>query len=137
MLFVDGELKGRTFADILVGQGSHRMVVIAPGHRMFRDVVDTTAGAIIRRTLVPVLPPARGTGFVSVACRSAGRPPTSTVLPISIDDEETGLLCPAKLIPMTAGRHLVGIFVPAEDRSVLVGTTVEAGSKPAGVHFDQ
>jgi hypothetical protein len=131
MVFVDGDLKGRTFADIFVGQGSHRIVVIAPDHRMFREVVDTTAGSIIRRTLVPVLPSVRGTGFVSVTCRSAGK------LPILLDDEETGLLCPAKLIPMNEGKHLVGIFVPAEDRSVFVETTVELGSKPAVVRFVQ
>jgi Protein kinase domain/PEGA domain len=137
MVFVDGDLKGQTFADIFVGQGSHRIVVIAPGHRMFREVVDTTAGMIIRRTLVPVLPPARGNGFVSVDCRSAGRIPVLPTFPIVIDNEETGLLCPAKLIPMPEGKHLVGIFVPAEDRSVFVETTVEIGSKAAVARFVQ
>jgi hypothetical protein len=137
MVFVDGDLKGQTFADIFVGQGSHRIVVIAPGHRMFREVVDTTAGAIIRRTLVPVLPPMRGNGFISVDCRGDGRLPVLPTFPISIDNEETGILCPAKLIPMPEGRHLVGIFVPAEDRSVFVETTVEIGSKAAVARFVQ
>jgi len=86
--------QGQTFADIFVGKGSHRIVVIAPGHRMFREVADTTAGMIIRRTLVPVLPPAGGNGVVSVDCRSAGRLPVLPTFPISIDNEETGILCP-------------------------------------------
>jgi hypothetical protein len=97
---------------------------------MFREVVDTTAGAIIRRTLVPVFRPTSGNGFVSVLCLTAN-------LPILIDNEETGLLCPAKLIPVTDGKHLVGIFVPAENRSVFVEATVEVGSKPAVVRFVQ
>jgi serine/threonine protein kinase len=136
-VFVDGELKGQTFADMFVGRGPHRIVVIAAGHRMFRDVVDTTAGAIIRRSLVPILPPTRGNGFVSVDCGSAGKLPIVLHLPILIDNEETGLLCPAKLLPIADGKHLVGIFVPAENRSVVVETTVEVGSKPAVVRFVQ
>src|ERR1017187_1062381 len=40
-------IKGQTFADIVFGQGGHRIVLIAPGHRMFRDVVDTSRGAIV------------------------------------------------------------------------------------------
>ncbi len=137
MVFVDGDLKGQTFADIFVGQGSHRIVAIAPGHRMFREVVDTTAGAIIRRTLVPVLSPTRGNGFVNVDCHGIGRLPILPTFPIVVDNEETGILCPAKLIPMPEGKHLVGIFVPAEDRWVFVETTVEIGSKPAVARFVQ
>jgi hypothetical protein len=104
---------------------------------MFREVVDTAAGAIIRRTLVPVLPPTRGNGFVNVDCRGTGRLPVLPTFPIVIDNEETGILCPAKLIPMPEGKHLVGIFVPAEDRSVFVETTVELGAKPAVARFVQ
>lgn len=129
MVWVDGVLKGRTFADIVVGEGGHRIVLVAPGHRMFRDVVDTGKGAIIRRTLERLDPPTRGNGSIAVDCRTGGR------FPILLDDEETGLLCPVKQLPTTAGKHLVGIFVPQERRSISVETTVEIGSKPAVVTF--
>jgi serine/threonine-protein kinase len=128
-VWVDGVIQGRTFADIVVGEGGHRIVVIAPGHRMFRDVVDTSRGAIVRRTLVPVDPPTRGNGFIDVDCL------TMEKYPILLDDEETGLLCPAKMLPTTAGKHTVGIFVPPERRTVLVETTVDLGAKPAVVKF--
>lgn len=131
MVFVDGELKGQTFADIPVGPAVHRVVVVALGHRLFRDEVDTTAGVIIRRTLTPVPLPSHGAGFINVECRSKGR------LPIFLDGDETGLLCPARLIPATQGRHIVGVFAPAEHRTVLVETTVEPGAKPAVVRFIQ
>jgi hypothetical protein len=130
-VWVDGVLKGKTFADITVGEGGHRIVVIAPGRRMFRDVVDTSRGTIVRRTLVPVEPPTRGNGFIDVECRTAGE------FPILIDEEETGLLCPAKMMPVAAGKHMVGIFVPPERRSVMVETTVAIDPSPVVVKFSQ
>jgi len=129
-VWVDGAIKGKTFADIVVGEGGHRIVLIAPGHRMFRDVVDTSRGAIVRRTLVPIEPPTRGNGFIDVECLTSGE------FPVLIDEEETGLLCPTKM-PISPGKHLVGIFVPAERRTVLVETTVASGPKPAVVKFSE
>ena len=128
-VWVDGVSKGKSFADIVVGEGGHRIVLIAPGHRMFRDVVDTSRGTIVRRTLVPVDPPTRGTGFIDIDCRTVGK------FPILLDEEETGLLCPAKLVPTKPGKHTVGIFVPRERRTILVETTVEMGAKPSVVKF--
>jgi serine/threonine protein kinase len=130
MVWVDGVFKGKTFADIVVGSGGHRVVVIAPGHRVFRDVFDTSNGIIIRRTLPEIPPPVRGNGFVEVGCRTADR------FPVLLDDEETGLLCPARLAT-SSGKHTVGIFVPSEQRTVAVETTVGAGSSPAKVVFSQ
>jgi len=131
MVWVDGVLQGKTFADIVVGAGGHRIVLVAAGHRMFRDVVDTSQGAIIRRTLLPIDPPTHGNGSITVDCRTSGK------LPILLDEEETGLLCPTKMLPTTAGKHLVGIFVPRERRTLSVETTVEIGSKPAVVTFSE
>jgi serine/threonine protein kinase len=128
-VWVDGVIKGTTFADIVVGEGGHRIVVFALGHRMFRDVVDASRGAIVRRTLQPINPPTRGNGFIDVNCLTTGK------YPILLDEEETGLLCPTKMLPTTAGKHLVGIFVPPERRTVLVETTVEIGAKPTVVKF--
>jgi len=54
-----------------------------------------------------------------------------------LDEEDTGLLCPTKMLPTTAGKHLVGIFVPRERRTLSVETTVEIGSKPAVVTFSE
>ena len=130
-VWVDGVIKGKTFADIAVGEGGHRIVLIAPGHRMFLDVVDTSRGAIVRRALVPIEPPTRGNGSIAVECRTIGK------FPIVLDEEETGLLCPTKSMPTSAGKHMVGIFVPHERRTVLVETTVAMGAKPAIVTFSQ
>jgi serine/threonine protein kinase len=130
-VWVDGVFSGKTFADLVVGDGGHRVAIIAAGHRMFRDVIDTTQGAIVRRTLAEIAPPTRGNGFVEVTCRTQGK------FPVLLDEEETGLLCPAKLLPTSSGKHLVGIFVPPERRTVSVETTVEPGAQPTSVSFSQ
>ena len=130
-VWVDGAIKGTTFADIEVGPGSHRVVLTLPGHRMFRDEVDTGGGAIIRRKLVPVRPPARGTGFVRVECQTVGK------FPILIDDEESGSLCPSLKLPVAIGKHTVGIFVPTVRRVVSVEITVEPGARPALAKFSE
>ena len=131
MVWVDGAFKGTTFADIVVGGGKHRVDVIAPGHRMLRDLVDTSRGAIIRRTLAEVSPAQGGQGFLDVSCRTVG------TFPVLVDDKETGFLCPVKLLPTATGRHGVSIFVPTEGRSVSVEATVEVGSRPASVTFSE
>lgn len=131
MVWVDETLAGKSFLDVKVGDGGHRIVLIAPGHRMFRDVVDTGPGVIVRRTLAPIEPPTRGNGFIDVNCRTRGK------YPVLLDEEETGLLCPAKMIPTRAGKHLVGIYVVPENRTLAVEITVEMGPKPALATFNE
>lgn len=128
-VWVDGVAQGTTFADLEVGPGPHRIALTLPGYRTFRDTIDTTRGAIIRRRLVAVPPQARSGGFVRVECGTVGK------FPILIDDEETGLLCPSLAVPTTVGRHMVGIFLPGEKRVVSVAVTVEAGRRPASARF--
>jgi hypothetical protein len=98
---------------------------------MLRDVVDTGKGVIIRKTLTPVATPVRGNGFLDVECQTNGK------FPILVDDEETGLLCPTKMLPTTPGKHGVGIFIPAERRTLVVEALVVAGAKPALVSFKE
>jgi hypothetical protein len=130
-VWVDGVAKGTTFADIVVGPGPHRVALTLPGYRTFRDTVDTSRGVIIRRNLVAVPPPGPNAGFVRVECSTVGK------LPILIDDEETGFVCPALAVPTTVGKHMVSIFLPGEKRAVSVAVTVEAGGKPATAKFSE
>jgi hypothetical protein len=96
---------------------------------MFKEVYDTTEGDIITRELVPVDPPERGDAFINVECR------TTAKLPVLVDSQETGLLCPAKMIPVISGRHQIAVFVPAKRNSVVQEVTVANGPKPTLVRF--
>jgi hypothetical protein len=130
-VWVDGVTRGKTFTDVPVGPGRHRVVLTLPGHRAFRDTVDTGPGAIIRRELIPAPPLPRPSGFVRVECGTFGK------YPILIDDEETGLVCPSLRIPVAPGKHMVGIYLPAGNRVLSVAVTVEAGAKPAMARFGE
>ena len=96
---------------------------------MILIAVDASEGVLIRLALEPVAGPVRGDAFLNVVCRTSGR------YPLFIDDVETGLLCPAHLVPVAAGTHRVGAFVPAERKLEAVEVTAAAGPKPLDVHL--
>ena len=130
-VWIDGTMKGNTPLDLPVGAGGKRLVLIAAGYEIVQETFDAREGSIIRVALVPVAGPARGDAFVNVACRTPGR------YPIFVDDLATGLLCPAGQMPVSAGSHRVGVFVPAERKLVTVETTAAAGPRPVEVDLDR
>jgi len=130
-VWIDGVWKGNTPLDLLVGAGDKRLVLVAAGHRIFRDTVDAADGAIIRLALDTIADPVRGDAFLKIACHTPGR------YPIFIDEVETGLLCPASPVPVPAGTHHVGVFLPGQRKLAEVEITVAPGPKPVEVSFAQ
>jgi hypothetical protein len=128
-LWVDGVWQGKTPLNVPAGQGGHRVVVIATGHRIFKEVYDTTEGEVVIRELEPVDPPARGDAFLNIECKTAGR------FPVLLDNQETGLLCPVKMLPVVSGRHQVSVFVPALRGTDTQETLAVSGPKPTTVRF--
>ncbi len=130
-VWVDGVSRGTTFVDVEVGPGSHRVALTLPGHLTYREQVDTSRGAIIRRKLAPAAHPARGQGLVRVECQ------TMRTYPILLDDEETGFLCPELRLSVPAGKHTLGIYLPATGKVVSVPITVEAGGRTVVARFTE
>ena len=128
-IWVEGVWKGNTPLDLLAGAGAKRVVLVAAGYHMFRTSVDAGEGTLIRLALEPVAGPVRGDAFLNVVCRTPGR------YPVFIDEVETGLLCPAHMVPVAAGTHRVGVFVPAERKLVAAEITAAASPKPVDVHI--
>jgi hypothetical protein len=54
---IDGELKGKTPLDLLVGPGHKRLQLDANGFRPIHEIFDADQGAIIRRALLPLPAP--------------------------------------------------------------------------------
>jgi len=130
-VWVDGVWRGNTPVDVLAGPGNKGLVLVAAGHHMFRTSVDAREGAIIRVALERAADPVRGDAFLNVVCHTTGR------YPVFIDEVETGLLCPARLVPVSAGPHRVGVFVPSERKLMAVEITAPAGPKPVEVSLAQ
>jgi serine/threonine-protein kinase len=126
-VWVDGVWKGATPLDLLAGTGGKELVLVAAGYHIFRDTFDAREGTIVRRALVAVAGPLRGNAYLNVVCRTPGR------YPVFVDDVETGLLCPASRVPVAAGTHSVGVFVPAERKLVAVQIAAPAGPQPVEV----
>jgi len=128
-VWVEGVWKGNTPLDVPAGAGGKRLVLVAAGYHIFRTSIDAREGAMIRLALEPVVTPVRGDAFLNVICGTPGR------YPVLIDDVETGLLCPAHLVPVSSGTHRVGVFVPAERKLVAAEITAPSGPKPLDVHL--
>ena len=128
-VWVDGLFKGKTPVDLVIGPGGHRVVAVKPGYRMLRAVYDTTDGEYVRKDLQRAGAPTIGDAFLDVDCSAPNK------FPVFLDDEETGLLCPVKKMPVPCGRHNVGIFVPAKRTVVTVEATAVAGPKGSRVVF--
>ncbi len=128
-VWVDGIWRGNTPLDVLAGAGGKRLVLVAAGYHMFRTSFDAREGAMIRVALEPVVGPVHGDAFLNVACRTPGK------FPVFIDEVETGLLCPVSRVPVPAGVHRVGVFVPAERKLVAVEISAPAGLRPVEVNL--
>jgi hypothetical protein len=105
-VWVDGVLRGKTPVDLVIGPGGHRVVVLKDGFRMKKDVYDTTNGEWIRINLQPSNYPRTGQTYLNVYCRGTNR------YPVFVDEEDTGHLCPARMVPVGPGRRKVAVFVP-------------------------
>ncbi len=126
-VWVDGVWRGKTPLDVLVGSGGKGLALVAAGYHIFRDTFDAREGAILRHALVPAVGPVRGDAFLNVSCRTQGK------YPVFIDGVETGLLCPASRVPVSAGTHRVGVLVPAERGLVATEIAAPTGPKPVEV----
>jgi hypothetical protein len=126
-VWVDGVLRGKAPVDLELGPGGHRVVLLQDGQRMHKAVYDTTAGEWIRVPLQAA--PSRPTGdaLLNVTCRSNNR------LPIFIDDEDVGRLCPASMLRVSGGPHKVAVFVPIRRALVETEVTVATGARPTAV----
>lgn len=56
-VLIDGEAKGKTPLDLLVGSGRKTLRLEAPGFQPIRETFEAGGGAVIRRALVPLTAP--------------------------------------------------------------------------------
>jgi serine/threonine protein kinase len=128
-VWIDGQESGSAPNTMLTKPGVHRIVVVAPGYRMLRDVVDTTRGVVIERQLAPAVFPLTGAVGVNVACTTEGK------YPVFIDGREIGALCPIAGVRLDPGKHMVGVFVIPQDRIWTFDRDIVEG-KPHRVQFN-
>ncbi len=98
--------------------GRHTLVVLAPHHKAWREVVAIdAAGKRLTVTLEPAHLPAEiaGSAGLKVRCRTLGE------LRLLVDGADTGLDCPnQERISVAPGRHTIGLFSPRTDETFTV-----------------
>jgi len=121
-VWVDGVLRGKTPVDLVIGPGGHRVVVLKDGFRMKKDVYDTTGGEWVRLNLQAATYPRSGQTYLNVSCWGEHH------YPVFVDDEETGRLCPATMVPVGPGRRKIAVYVP--NRRGFAATEVDVSVSP-------
>jgi hypothetical protein len=109
-IWLDGVQREKTPATLITTPGSHRLVVILPGYRMLRDVVDTTTGVLWEREMSVAPRLDSGRVPLTVTCS------TEAVYPVFVDGRDSGELCPASDLRIEPGRHSIGLFVIPQNR---------------------
>ncbi|HWE29916.1 MAG TPA: PEGA domain-containing protein [Polyangia bacterium] len=115
-VFVDGEARGTTPAQLTLTPGTHKLVVAAEHHKLLTRDITANAGAALSLTLEPSKLPSSiaGPAGLKVRCHSHGE------LRILVDGADSGLSCPNdERISVTAGMHKIGLY------SVRTGQTHE------------
>jgi hypothetical protein len=107
-VFIDGQPRGTTPAQLALGPGSHKLV-LAGEHRKLVQRSLNGAGEPIELTLEPAALPSEvaGQAGLKVRCKSQGE------LRILVDGADTGLSCPNdERISVKPGLHKIGLFSP-------------------------
>jgi serine/threonine protein kinase len=105
-LFVDGEPRGSTPAQLTLAPGAHKLVVAAEHHKLLTRDFTATSGGALTLTLEPArLPsPIAGSAGLKVRCRTHGE------LRILVDGADSGLGCPNdERISVAPGTHKIGL----------------------------
>jgi hypothetical protein len=129
VIWLDGKEAGTTPTTILTEPGAHRLVIVATGYRMLRDVVDTSNGAIFEREMVAAAFPMTGSVGLNVGCTTEGK------YPVFIDGREIGALCPIAGIRLEPGKHMVGLFVIPQNRLWTLDREIQP-ERPHRVQFN-
>jgi hypothetical protein len=106
-VFVDGEERGTTPAQIAAAPGHHALVVLGEGHKMVKRSVELVAGGRLDLQLEPARLTAAvaGSDGLKVRCHTHGE------LRIFVDGEDSGRTCPNdERISVTAGPHKIGLY---------------------------
>ncbi len=130
-VFVDGELKGTTPAEIAVAAGKHAFVVLAEGQKMVKREIEVAPGGKIDLTLEPakLTAPVAGGDGLKVRCKSRGE------IRIFVDGQDSGRTCPNdERISVAPGPHKIGLYSARTDEMHELDREVAEGNNSTRVY---
>jgi serine/threonine-protein kinase len=131
-VWLDGAEQGLTPTQVDTQAGTHKVVLVLPGHALQGHIVDTSASSLLSATLPRVTAvAANGTVRVDVVCRTVGK------YPVFIDEQDTGQPCPAHGLRLTPGPHVFGVFVIPRDQIMRFSGDVRVDQpQPVTINLD-
>jgi serine/threonine protein kinase len=126
----DGIDKGRSPQTLKWPGGTHKLVIVAEGHKLLRREV--TAAGTLELKLDPAHLPedVQGPAMVKIACKTEGK------LRILVDGHDSGMGCPSEELGLSPGKHTLSFVDPAEPASAKAREKklkVKKGKKPTKV----
>jgi hypothetical protein len=118
-VWINGSERGLSPLKAELKERHKALVIIKPGFKWVQDEMNHSTLPVERTFILEAIsPPSEGNSLIRVQCEQADK------YPITIDGQQTGLLCPAE-VHVTAGEHTVEIYVPwrfkAYENKIVVG----------------
>jgi hypothetical protein len=107
-VFLDGAEKGRTPVELPASGDQHKLALFLAGHKLVRRDIQG------RGAIAVDLEPAdrlRGPAGIKVRCGTRRR------VHITLDDKDTGLMCPTERLAVGLGEHMVVTYDPTSEQT--------------------
>jgi hypothetical protein len=126
-VYLDGKEKGSTPLTLKVSEDKHKLTLVADTWKLVRREVN--AGEKLDIKLEPAQLPSdvSGPSVVKVKCKTEG------VLRILVDDNDSGLTCPADELMLSPGKHTLAFYDPTTLATKEKKIKVKKGKKPTKV----
>jgi hypothetical protein len=131
-IFVDGEAHGSSPALVRLTGGSHRLVLLADGRKLYKQAVLVAGTTPLSITLEAARLPAgiAGNAGLKVRCHTQGE------LRVLVDGADSGRQCPNETrIPVTPGMHKIGVYLPRSDETHEEPHRIAAGDHSTRIYL--
>jgi len=105
-VFIDGAAKGKTPLELPASGEKHKLALFLSGYKLARADIEGRG-----RTQIALEKADRFRGRAGIKVRCA----TERRLYVTVDDRDTGLMCPTERIPVDLGEHTVETYDPQSE----------------------
>ena len=105
-VFIDGAAKGKTPLELPASGDKHKVALFLPGYKLARTDIE---GRGRTQVALEKADHFRGRAGIKVRCATERR------LYVTVDDRDTGLMCPTERIAVDLGEHTIGTYDPQSE----------------------
>jgi hypothetical protein len=118
-----GKARGTTPVTLAVPAEARELRLVRPGFQTKVIPLDGATPRVLEQELVSTRAPMWGEAQLNVECKEKVK------MPVLIDGEEIGLLCPTGFIGLSVGTHEIGLLDPATGQRHVQTVNLSKGQK--------